>query len=103
MLIAVGVAFYLAADLGASAQDALFVGFYERYGVRPGVVRFGLDFLLVVSGMALGGQFGIGTFVATLGIPLLIEPAMRVGFRLARTDPPAALVTARGPRTPAGS
>jgi uncharacterized protein len=90
-LIAVGVAFYLASDLGASAQDALFVGIYERWAVRPAAVRFGLDAALVIGGVALGGQFGIGTLVATLLIPALIEPALRVGHRLARTPLPPAM------------
>lgn len=91
VLIAVGVAFYLAADLGASAQDAMFVGVYKKYGVRPGVVRFGLDASLVLLGAALGGQFGVGTLVVTVTIPLMIEPALRLGHRLAATPIPVAL------------
>ena len=94
-LIAVGVAFYLAANLGASAQDSLFVGFYRRYRVRPGVVRFVMDALLVVTGFALGGQLGVGTVLATLAVPLAIEPALLFGHRLARTPPPAALIESR--------
>lgn len=90
-LIAVGVAFYLASDMGASAQDALFVGIYRRWTIRPGVVRFGMDAVLVAGGIALGGQFGVGTFAATLAIPVLIEPALRVGHRLAGTPLPAAM------------
>lgn len=90
-LIAIGVAFYLASALGASAQDALFVGIYQRWTVRPALVRFGLDVTLVVAGVALGGQFGIGTLVATLLIPALIEPALRVGHRLAGTPLPPAM------------
>jgi uncharacterized membrane protein YczE len=92
VLIAVGVAFYLAADLGASAQDALFVGFYRRYGVRPAAVRFGLDASLVAAGFALGGQLGLGTIAVTLAVPALIEPALRLGHHLARTPLPAAMV-----------
>lgn len=95
-LIAVGVAFYLAADLGPSAQDALFVGIYHRYEVRPAVVRFALDGSLVLGGFLLGGQLGAGTVVMTLLVPALIEPALRVGHRLADTPVPAAL--ARTPR-----
>ncbi len=91
VLIAVGVAFYLASDLGASAQDALFVGIYQRYPVRPGVVRFVMDASLVFVGIALGGQFGVGTFAVTLAVPLLIEPALRLGHRLAGTPLPEAL------------
>lgn len=91
VLLAVGVAFYLASDLGASAQDQLFVGLYEVYGWRPGVVRFALDASLVVAGFLLGGQVGVGTIVMTVGIPALIEPALRVGHRLAETPLPASM------------
>jgi len=98
-LLATGVAFYLASDLGASAQDALFVGFYRRYGVRPAVVRFTLDASLVAAGFALGGQLGLGTVAVTLLVPALIEPALRLGHRLAATPVPAALV--RAPRVAA--
>jgi len=91
-LIAVGVAFYLASDLGASAQDALFVGFYRRYRVRPAVVRLAIDAAAVLAGYLLGGQLGAGTVVVTLAVPALIEPALRVGHRLAATPLPAALV-----------
>lgn len=90
-LIAVGVAFYLASDLGASAQDALFVGLYRKYAIRPGVVRFGLDGSLVVMGALLGGQFGAGTVAVTIVVPALIEPALRAGHRLAATPLPIAL------------
>jgi uncharacterized protein len=91
VMIAVGVAFYLASDLGASAQDALFVGFYRKYAVRPGVVRFGLDGTLVLVGALLGGQFGVGTIVVTVVVPVLIEPALRIGHRLSATPLPVAL------------
>lgn len=95
-LLAVGVAFYLASDLGASAQDALFVGVYRKYGVRPAVVRLTLDLSLVVAGFLLGGQAGAGTVAVTIAVPALIEPALRVGHRLADTPVPAALE--RAPR-----
>ncbi len=91
VLLAVGVAFYLASDLGASAQDALFVGFYKKYAVRPAAVRLGLDVSLGVAGFALGGQLGAGTVVVTLLVPAIIEPALLVGHRLAGTPPPVAL------------
>jgi uncharacterized membrane protein YczE len=91
VLLAIGVAFYLASDLGASAQDALFVGFYERYGVRPAVVRGALDAGAVAAGFLLGGQLGLGTVVLTFAVPAIIEPALRLGHGLADTPVPAAL------------
>lgn len=87
LLIGTGVGFYVAAELGPSAQDALFVGFYRRYPVRPRSVRLGLDLLLVAGGFVLGGQLGIGTVVVTFGLPLVVEPALRVGHHLADTEP----------------
>lgn len=87
VLIGVGVGFYVAAELGPSAQDALFVGLYRRYPIRPGLARFGLDATLVLLGFALGGQLGIGTLVVTVGLPVVVEPALRIGHRLADTVP----------------
>ena len=87
VLIGTGVGFYVAAELGPSAQDALFVGFYRRFPVRPRTVRLGLDLLLVVGGFALGGQLGIGTVVVTFGLPLVVEPALKAGHRMAGTEP----------------
>lgn len=91
VLIAVGVAFYLASDLGASAQDSLFVGLYRTYAIRPGVARFALDGSVVALGALLGGQLGVGTIAATLVVPVLVEPALRIGHRLADTPLPLAL------------
>lgn len=90
-LIGVGVAFYLASDLGASAQDAMFVGLYRTYPIRPGLVRLLLDGSLVLTGAVLGGQIGAGTIVVTIAVPVVIEPALRAGHRLADTPLPAAL------------
>jgi uncharacterized protein len=90
-LLTVGVAFYLASDLGASAQDAVYVGLYTRRGLRPGPLRLAMDATLVAAGAALGGQVGVGTVVLTFGVPALIEPALRLSHRLAATPPPASL------------
>lgn len=84
-LIGTGVGFYVAAELGPSAQDALFVGLYRKYPMRPGTARFLLDATLVVLGFALGGQLGIGTLVVTLGLPLVVEVALPIGHRMAGT------------------
>lgn len=89
VLIGTGVGFYVAAELGPSAQDALFVGLYRRYPIRPGTARFALDATLVVLGFALGGQLGIGTVVVTFGLPFVVEPALTVGHRMAGTRPVA--------------
>lgn len=96
-LLASGIAFYLASDLGASAQDAIFVGIYRRYVLRPGRLRFAMDGALVLAGLLIGGQLGAGTLAITVVVPLLLEPALRIGHRLADTPLPAALVVATQP------
>lgn len=97
LLMAVGVAFYLASDLGASAQDAIFVGIYRTYALRPGAVRFVMDGVLVLAGVVIGGQFGVGTLAMTVGLPAMIDPALRLGHRLADTPLPTGLVIAAQP------
>lgn len=87
--LGVGVGFYVAAEVGPSAQDALFVGLYRHYAaIRPALSRFLVDATVVVLGFALGGQLGIGTAVVAFGMPLVVEPALAVGHRLAGTTPP---------------
>lgn len=85
VVLGIGVGFYVGAGLGASAQDSLFVGLFTRFGWRPRDARLVTDVSLVVAGFVLGGNAGIGTIVLTLGLPLVVEPGMRLGQRLART------------------
>ncbi len=83
VLIGIGVGFYVGAGLGASAQDSLFVGLITRFRLRPRDARLLTDGALVVAGWLLGGQVGVGTVLLTIGLPLVVEPGMRAGARLA--------------------
>ena len=89
VLLGLGVGLYVASDLGASAQDLLFVGFYRRVRVRPGVARFTLDATLVAAGWSLGGQIGVGTILLTFGLPPLVELSLQLGERLSGSQLPA--------------
>jgi uncharacterized membrane protein YczE len=77
--IALGLGLYVASDLGVSPQDAVFVGLYRRFGLRPSAARLLLDGVLVGAGWAIGGRVGLGTLVLTLGMPAIIDLAVRVG------------------------
>ncbi len=81
--IGAGVGFYIGAGLGASAQDSLFVGLFTKFTLRPRDARLLTDVSLVLAGWALGGQLGLGTVLLTVGLPLVVEPAMRTGAVLA--------------------
>lgn len=72
-IVAVGSAFYIAADFGAGPRDTLMLVGSRRTGRRIGIVRGTLELCALVAGIALGGTFGVGTVVFALGIGPLIE------------------------------
>lgn len=90
LAIGIGLGLYVASEVGASPQDSLFVGLYRTLPLRPGVARAVLDGSLVVGGWLLGGQVGVGTVVVLVGVPFLVEPALRGGRRLAGLAAPSA-------------
>lgn len=77
-VFSVGLASYLAADLGPTAQDSLFVGVIARFGLSFRRGRFVVDATLTSAGLVLGGQFGVGTALILTLVPLLsaalVEP-----------------------------
>ncbi len=85
---AVATAMYIGSQFGPGPRDGLMTGLHRRTGVSIGMVRTGLEVIVVVVGWLLGGVFGIGTLIyaATIGplvqllLPLFIvelPPARR--------------------------
>lgn len=101
--VSVGVGLYVAAEVGPSAQDCLFVGLYRRYRMRPATARFAIDASLVTLGWMLGGQVGIGTIAVTFLAPPIVERTLFAGRRLAGTDDrPLTRPASPGRAAPAG-
>lgn len=69
---------YIASGMGAGPRDGLVIGLGARYGWPVGRVRTGLELLVLLAGVLLGGQVGWGTLAFALGI----GPAMSFGLRL---------------------
>jgi len=76
LLFGAGIAVYLAADLGPSAQDALFVGVTRRFGWSVGRARLAVDAALAVTGALLGGQVGLGTVLVVLLVPPVVATVL---------------------------
>ena len=77
-LLAFGTWMYMKSALGAGPRDALMVALARKTRRSAGVCRICADILVTVSGWLLGGQFGIGTVIAALGLGSLINLNFRV-------------------------
>jgi uncharacterized membrane protein YczE len=64
---------YIGAALGPGPRDGLMTGLVARTGRSIRLVRTGLEVLVVASGWALGGTFGVGTILYALTIGPLVQ------------------------------
>ena len=78
ILVAIGSAFYLTANLGPGPRDGWMPGIQKRTDWPIGRVRAGIEISVLSIGTFLGGIFGIGTVMFAIGIgPIL---AICLGF-----------------------
>lgn len=66
VLFAIGTSFYAAASLGRGSYEALTFSLAEKNNWQVKIVRMVLDVVMVVTGVMLGGKFGICTIVTIL-------------------------------------
>ncbi len=85
VVIALGTALYIGAELGAGPRDGLMLAVARRLGTSPGTARAGIEGSVLLIGTLLGGGLGIGTLVFTI----LIGPAINYSFRLLHMTTPA--------------
>ena len=84
VILCVGAALYLSADLGAGPYDAVMRGLYRNSRRLPlSVVRLGMEGTALLIGWLLGGDVGIGTLLIGLGI----GPGLAYGLRVMRAMP----------------
>ncbi|EGD54214.1 YczE/YyaS/YitT family protein [Gordonia neofelifaecis] len=70
---AFATALYIGARLGPGPRDGLMTGIVARTGWSVRVVRTALEALVVVIGVLLGGDFGIGTVLYAVTVGPLIQ------------------------------
>lgn len=66
MFFAVGTGVYAAASLGRGSYEALTFSLAEKNGWQVKAVRMILDIVMVLTGVLLGGKFGICTIVTII-------------------------------------
>jgi uncharacterized membrane protein YczE len=76
--IGLGSGFYLTAGHGPGPRDGWMTGLHHRTGHPVGQIRLGIEVVVLVLGVALGGTFGIGTVL----FALLIGQAVALGLQV---------------------
>ena len=79
-LVAVATGLYIGARLGPGPRDGLMTGLQRRTGWRIWIVRTSIEVIVLLAGVMLGGQFGVGT----VAFALLIGPLVQVTLPLFR-------------------
>jgi uncharacterized membrane protein YczE len=68
ILVGVGSALYLTANLGPGPRDGWMTGVQKKTNWPIGRVRVGIEIIVLSIGVALGGIFGLGTVMFAIGI-----------------------------------
>lgn len=89
VVLALGIAAALEADLGVGPYDVLIDGLADRAGVTFGMASIGLGAAFVLAGWALGGPVGLGTVVAVALVGPLVD-----GWRMLVPAPEAVVAQA---------
>ena len=78
ILLAIGSALYLTANLGPGPRDGLMTGIQKRTKYPIGWVRTGLEITVLIVGWWLGGVVGIGTLMMALRVGPLVAVCLSV-------------------------
>lgn len=76
-LLALGTWLYMKSTLGSGPRDALMVVLARRTHRTVGVCRAAVEVVIVFIGWRLGGQVGLGTIIAAVGVGSLVQPEFR--------------------------
>ena len=72
-LLALGTWMYMKSTLGSGPRDALMVVLARKTHRTVGLCRAAVEVVIVFIGWRLGGQVGIGTIVAAVGVGSLVQ------------------------------
>jgi uncharacterized membrane protein YczE len=88
--IGLGSGFYLTAGHGPGPRDGWMTGLHHRTGRPVGQIRLGIEVVVLVLGVALGGTFGVGTVLFAVLIGQAVALGLQVVTHLAPPLPHAA-------------
>ena len=76
-IVAIASGLYIGSGLGPGPRDGLMIGLNAR-GYRIGRARTLIEVIVLIAGIILGGQAGIGTLLFAVGIGPLVERTLPI-------------------------
>ncbi|GAB6938760.1 YczE/YyaS/YitT family protein [Isoptericola variabilis] len=77
VLNGVATAAYIGVRLGPGPRDGLMTGLVQRSGASVRLVRTGIEVVVVLAGILLGGTFGWATVAFALGVGPVVQATVR--------------------------
>ena len=77
-LVGFGSGIYLIANLGPGTRDGLMTGISKKFNKPISLVRFSIEFFVVILGWILGGTLGIGTLI----FAIFIGPSVSLSLKI---------------------
>jgi len=87
LLFGVGSALYIGAGMGAGPRDSLMLTISRRTGRRIAIVRGAMEATVLVTGILLGGDAGIGTIALAVCVGPVVELSFWLLLRLRLATP----------------
>nr|WP_198392761.1 hypothetical protein [Brevibacterium yomogidense] len=82
VLNGVATVLYIIPNFGPGPRDGLMTGLVQRTGKPVWAMRLAVEIAVLVSGVLLGGTFGVGTIAYALGIGYITQFFLGVAERL---------------------
>ncbi|VEI05205.1 YczE/YyaS/YitT family protein [Kurthia zopfii] len=77
IILGIGDAIYITANLGAGPRDSLMLIAVEKMKLSITVARTGMEFIVAVAGYLIGGPIGLGTVIMVF----VLGPVIQVSFK----------------------
>lgn len=78
ILMAVAVGLYINADFGAGPRESLVLGMAQKFNISIRVAKTSVEIVVLIIGIILGGQFGLGTIIFALSIGILMQFFLKI-------------------------
>lgn len=77
IILGIGDAIYITADLGAGPRDSLMLIAVDKLKLSITTARTGMEFIVAVAGYLIGGPIGLGTVIMVFALGPVIQYSMK--------------------------